>query len=299
MAELSPSTGDRPKQAPSPDRSPLFCDTVLAERIERVEATLMAKAAAAAHRRTADPAGFVIDLSGGVATCADPGSPFNKIAGLGFDGVPDAAALDAVERAFASRGAAVQVELANLGDPAIAAFLTGRGYQLLSFENVLGRSLREERRAEPPPGIDVRLSGDDEFDAWLDAVIEGVGHPDTQGVASHEEYPRQVIDDAERDFAAAGVVRYAALIDGTLAGGAGMHLADGIAQLTGAATVPRYRRRGVQTSLLSARLADAARAGCDIAVVTTQPGSKSQQNVQARGFDLLYTRAVLVKQPDP
>jgi hypothetical protein len=58
-----------------------------------------------------------------------------------------------------------------------------------------------------------------------------------------------------------------------------------------------HRRRGVQTALLSARLAGAAAAGCDIAVVTTQPGSKSQQNVQRRGFDLLYTRAVLVKQP--
>ena len=33
------------------------------------------------------------------------------------------------------------------------------------------------------------------------------------------------------------------------------------------------------------------------AVITTQPGSKSQQNAQRQGFDLLYTRAVLVKQP--
>lgn len=31
------------------------------------------------------------------------------------------------------------------------------------------------------------------------------------------------------------------------------------------------------------------------AVVTTAPGSKSQQNVQRQGFHLLYTRAVLVK----
>ena len=35
----------------------------------------------------------------------------------------------------------------------------------------------------------------------------------------------------------------------------------------------------------------------DIAVVTTQPGSKSQQNMQRQGFDLLYTRAILLKQP--
>ena len=76
-------------------------------------------------------------------------------------------------------------------------------------------------------------------------------------------------------------------------------MAAGLAQLTGAATVRAYRRRGVQTALLSTRLADAAAAGCDIAVVTTQPGSKSQQNVQRRGFYLLYTRAVLGKNAPP
>ena len=38
-------------------------------------------------------------------------------------------------------------------------------------------------------------------------------------------------------------------------------------------------------------------AGCDVAVIVTQPGSTSQQNAQRRGFGLLYTRAVLVKQP--
>jgi hypothetical protein len=55
----------------------------------------------------------------------------------------------------------------------------------------------------------------------------------------------------------------------------------------------------VHTALLSARLADAAAAGCDVAVIITQPGSKSQQNAQRHGFDLLYARAVLVKQPWP
>ena len=45
------------------------------------------------------------------------------------------------------------------------------------------------------------------------------------------------------------------------------------------------------------RLADATAAGCDVAVIVTQPASKSQQNAQRRGFDLLYTRAVLVRQP--
>jgi hypothetical protein len=34
-------------------------------------------------------------------------------------------------------------------------------------------------------------------------------------------------------------------------------LTEGVAQLTGAATAPQNRRQGVQTALLSARLADA------------------------------------------
>ncbi len=272
----------------------LFCDTALAARIERAEAELMARATEAARRRRLG-AGFVIPVAGGVATFAGDGSPFNKVAGLGFGGLPSPAALDEIERAFAAYGAPVQIELAHLADPAIGAWLTGRGYRLMSFENVLGLALDGEPERVTPAGVEVRPSGDGEFGEWLEAVVDGVTHPDAEGVPSHEEFPRDIIENAERDLVAAGAVRYAAQRDGVMAGGATFRPAGGVAQLTGAATRPAHRRRGVQTALLAARLADAAAAGCDIAVVTTQPGSVSQHNVQRRGFDLLYTRAILVK----
>ena len=108
-------------------RLPLFCGTVLAERIERAEAQLIAEASQAARRRRADTAGFVIRIAGGVASYAEEGSPFNKVAGLGFGGVPGAAALDEIEQAFNARSAPVQIELAHLADPAIGALLTGPG----------------------------------------------------------------------------------------------------------------------------------------------------------------------------
>jgi GNAT superfamily N-acetyltransferase len=242
-------------------------------------------------------AGFVIPVAGGVASFAEAGSPFNKVAGLGFTGVPDASSLDRIERAFAASGAPVQVELSSLAGPAIGVLLTGRGYLLESFENVLGRALSGESARVMPPGLEVRLSGEQEFETWVAVVAEGVAHPDTQGVPWHEEFPREAVIAAERDMAEAGVVRYAAWRDGIIVGGATMRMVGGVAQLTGAATAPAHRRRGAQTALLSARLADAAAAGCDVAVITTQPGSKSQQNAQRQGFDLLYARAVLVKQP--
>ncbi len=89
-----------------------------------------------------------------------------------------------------------------------------------------------------PPGIEVRPSTREESGTWLDVVAEGVAHPDRQGVPWHEEFPREVIIGAERDMAEAGVVRYAALRDATVAGGATMRMAGRVAQLTGAATAP-------------------------------------------------------------
>jgi ribosomal protein S18 acetylase RimI-like enzyme len=270
-------------------RSPLFCDVTTGARIEAAETDLVA---AVAGRRS----GFVRPLAGGVAAFAEPHSPFNKIAGLGFAGIPTAAELADVERAYAAVGAQVQAELSILADPGIGELLTGRGYRLVSFENVLGRTLVDVASSTAPAGIEVRPSGDDELDTWLNVVADGVARPDPRGLPSHEEFPRDTLVRAMHDLTTApGLRRYLALRDGVPAGGASVRFADGLAQLTGAATAPQHRRRGIQAALLAARLADAAAAGCDLAVVTTQPGSMSQKNVQRQGFDLLYTRAVLVR----
>ena len=108
--------------------------------------------------------------------------------------------------------------------------------------------------------------------------------------------PRDTAETVIGDMAAVpGLVRYLARRDGAPAGGASLRVSEGVAQLCGAATLPEHRRRGVQTALLAARLEVAGREGCDVAVVTTQPGSKSQENAQRRGFELLYTRAALVR----
>lgn len=277
--------------------SPLFCDTALAARIERAEARLITEASTATRRRQGDTAGFVIPIAGGVASFAAHASPFNKVTGLGFGQIPSAAELGEIERAFAVHGAPVQIELAHLADPAVGALLTRRGYQLVSFENVLGRALDSRPAQAPPAGIAIRPSGPDEYGQWLDVMANAVGHPDDHEVPAHDDFPREVLLGAMHDLTAGpGVTRYAAVRGGLLAGGASLRMTADVAQLTGAATAPEHRRRGIQTALLAARIADATAAGCDIAVVTTQPGSKSQQNTQRAGFDLLYTRAILVRE---
>jgi GNAT superfamily N-acetyltransferase len=280
-------------------RTPLFCGTALAEHIERVEANFMALATEVARARRGDEVAFVRTIAGGTATFAEPDSPFNKVAGLGFAGVPAADELAQVEQAFHELGAPVQVELSNLADPAVGELFTERGYRLAGYENVLGIALNDLPAFEPPPGIEIRPCRDGESQLAVNILVESVHTPDAEGAtaAVAEDFPSDALANAIRDMEAAGTRRYLALIDGVPVGSGALRIAEGIAYFAGTATAVQYRRRGVQTALIATRLAAAKAAGCDIATVTTGPGTKSQQNVQRRGFDLLYTRALLLKTP--
>jgi ribosomal protein S18 acetylase RimI-like enzyme len=272
-----------------------FASASLVRRIERAEATLIAEFGRAARRQLGDGAVTIHNIGGGMAVSAGPGWPFSKVAGLGFAPI-DSSELDCLERMYDERATPVRVELPSLATQEIAATLTRRGYVLEGFENVLGLSLPNEGAAVT--GVAVTRIEDHESADWLDVLGRSFSQPDVYEGASVAEPPvdRAALEAIfEQTEEIAGFVRYMGRREGEVAGAAGLRIVEGVAQLCGAATLPQHRRRGVQTALLRFRLADAARAGCDIAVVTTQPGSVSQQNAQRQGFEMLYARAVLVR----
>jgi ribosomal protein S18 acetylase RimI-like enzyme len=277
----------------------MFAPIALAARIDGAESRLSESLGRAVAATWPDLGAFVEPIQGGVAVYAGPASPMNKMIGVGFDGVPADERLDEIERMFRERGAPVQAEVSTLADPALAAKLTRRGYLLQNFENVSGRPLREsDADPRPDPDIEIDPMNPDEAEAWLEATIVAFEHPDDKGVPADTLPPRKAMEDAMRPLMLVPEFRrYSARIDGHLAGGASLRLDGGIAQLCGAATLPAFRRRGVQAALLRRRLADAFHAGCDAAVLTTQPGSTSQENGHRQGFTLLYARAILVRQP--
>jgi len=275
-------------------RRMLFASASLARRIERAEATLIAEFGRLAAATATLQDVVVRDFCGGVAVIAGAGAPFSKVAGLGFEPL-DEAALDALERSYIERNTPIRVELASLGEPEVGARLTHRGYGLVGFENVLAKQLP----AGTSRSTEVSVAGIEEgqLAQWVDVLVSAFASPDTyDGPAVEEKIDRAALDALFQQISEiSGFVCYLARRNGEIAGGAGMRVASGVAQLCGAGTLPAHRRRGVQTALLQHRLADGARVGCDIAVVTTQPGSVSQQNVQRQGFELLYTRAILTK----
>lgn len=247
-------------------------------------------------RRSPESRALVVPVAGGSAVFAGAGGPANKVIGVGFgEKAADLDGLDLVEPAWRERGEPVRFEVASLADPALASALTARGYRLAGFENVSGRRLGTgDTPPALPAGFAVEQLPESDWRLWMEVALDGFEAPD--GSAPHEErYPRDVLEAAFVDFAAApGFHRFVPRVDGVPAGAATMRLDDGLAQLSGAATLPAFRRRGVQSALLSWRLAMARAAGCDLAVVTTQPGSKSQANVIRQGFALLFARAILI-----
>jgi hypothetical protein len=279
----------------------ILADAALARRIENAEARLSGAIAGVASSANLGPGAFAIDLRDGVAVFAGPGSPANKIIGIGLDSLPDEILLNEVEKAFFSRSSCVQAEISTLALPSVHELFTRRGYLLLGFENVLGRILTgDDAREEPVPGApSVYPVPESELALWMDTVITGFEHPDLSGAGSASPMPdRQAIEQAFIQAARTeGYRAYLARSGDEIAGGAGLRIDQGVAQLCGASTLPQCRRRGVQGALLSRRLKDARLAGCDFAVLTAQPGSKSHFNAQRQGFSLLYPRAILVKTP--
>ena len=229
---------------------------------------------------------------------AGPRSPINKVIGVGFDGPLDPAALDAIEERWAARGEPVRVELSILADPGAVAMLAARGYRLQGFENVLGCRIPDG----PPPsaqGIAIETVDADGYEQWLSLAVDAFANMDGSGSASDPVLPREDLERLLREAmgptTVSGVTRYIARIGGEPAGEAALNVEDGLALLAGSGTAPTHRGRGVQKALIAHRLQDARRAGCDLAVVVTAPGTRSQENVMRRGFDLLYTRAILVR----
>ena len=275
----------------------LFATATLARRIERAESTLITDFARPALARLGGNRVFISDIGGGTAVAAGATAPFSKVIGLGFETF-DEGALEAVEHAFAQRSTPVRVELSTLADPDVGALLTARGYRLLGFENVLARGL--DRIAAPDSPVSVRSIPPADALTWIDVVATAFATPDIfDAPPSQDVVDRPSLDVTFAEISQiAGIQLYLATIDGVVAGGGSVRLSDGLAQLCGAGTLPANRKRGVQTALLHYRLADAAARGCDLAVVTTQPGSVSQQNVQRAGFELLYARAILVLNPN-
>ena len=275
----------------------MFADAALAARIDRAEARMCAHVAHAIRVSKPESRASVLPISGGQAVYVGPSSPVNKVIGLGLDADLDVDALERIERTWGERGEPVRIEMAVLTDPSLGSTLTDRGYRLHGFENVLGLPLDRERFEPPISGVAVGIIAEASFPTWIEIAVEAFMTLDGTGSVPPDALPRERLREVLEDtMCVPGFIHYLGGVDGEAVGEAAMRIDGDLAQLAGAGTLPHARGRGVQKALVRQRLADARARGCTLAVVTTAPGTRSQDNVMRRGFELLYTRAILVRE---
>lgn len=262
----------------------------LARRIDRAEIDFCAMATLGVA-----PDAATLERGGGLAVYAAPGSPVNKVLGLGLGVEVTDDDIDAIEHFYAERGCPVQIELCPLTSPDLPSRLTKRGYVLQAFENELARPAPTEP-VQPASSADITIEAGADEQQWLRVVAEGFSVPDRL-VPGSPPVPHDAvaaIGDVMRLFCHPEIVRYVAHLDGQAAAAAVSFIKDGAMCIAGTATRSAFRRRGLQRAIVARAMNDGLNRA-DLIIATTEPGSISQRTFERLGFQVVYTRAILVK----
>lgn len=271
-------------------------DLKLARRIEESTAAAAADLARMLGRIRPGTAAAAEPIAGGFAIYAGIGSPLTAAGGIGFDGEVAETDLDHLEAFFRARGVTTRIQVCPLAHRSLFELLGRRGYRLGGFEQVLARDLARGEADEPAapdpatrratPRITARPVTPSESDLWVRTAARGFFEPGP--------VPPSVLGLFEVMGVLPDLTRFLAFVDGEPAGAAAVGGRDRLASLLAAGTLRSFRGRGVHRELLRARLAHARAAGCDLAVLTADPGSVSERNASRLGLRTAYTRVGMV-----
>jgi hypothetical protein len=272
-----------------------FADLELARRVETAWDYLGVENAQAQMRRLPDSGTAVLALGGGHAVFMGAGSPLSQAQGLGLYGEVARDQLAKMEEFFQARGTPTQIEVASLAEPSLLAALSLRGYTIAEQTHALVCPLHDWSPLDNrlPPSSDGTLEVDcidaGGLEEWVDVLLRCF-------FESPDAAPPTLREGAISMGSVPGNTVWLAKVDGRPAGGGSLMIHDGLALICGDGTLPGYRHRGIQTSLLRARLDHVQKAGCDLAAICTQPGSGSQRNAERQGFQVVYARTMMIHQ---
>ena len=258
-------------------------DLALAQRLDRAEA--MANAAAVESRRRMQPeiGADWTEIAGVYAMFDGPDSPITQTFGLGlFDRFLEGE-FGLIEEFFTKRGSPTFHEVSSFAAPETMSLLSAREYSPFETSTVLVRRTSNASREESRT-ITARAIDEAELPTWCRVAGQGWSSESPE----IGEFVARLGDIWGR---ARGITCFLAEKDGEPIGSAALNIANGIAIMAGASTIPAARRQGAQLALLEARLRFAAEHGIDLAMVVTAPGSASQRNAERQGFRPVYTRA--------
>jgi hypothetical protein len=260
----------------------IFADLELAKRLERAEGFACVQFAAARKKVFPKSNSEWMRYAGADVVFDGVDAPTTQTFGLGLFEDLTPGALDEIEQFFQKRGAAVMHEVSPLAGVATLDLLCSRGYRPIEISNVLFRTV-ESPESTDRSDIRVRVIGADEAELWAAVSARGWTH-------EHPELKEFVEQMGVLMVAREQSPCFLAEMNGVAGAAGGLSLHEGVALFAGAATVPEFRRRGLQGALLAARMQYALAHGCDLAMMVAEAGRNSQRNAERQGFRVAYTR---------
>lgn len=260
----------------------IFADLALARRLEHAEGYACSQFAVARSRINPKSGSCTETCGGALLTFDGVEAPTTQSFGLGLFSELTEAILEEAEAFFFMRGTPAMHEICPLVGPAALQLLCNRGYRPIEISNVLYLPL-VERAAGPESAVRVRKIGKDESALWTEVSTRGWTH-------EHPELEDFMRTTCDLMVSREGSPCFLAEVDGQPGAAGALVIHKGVALLAGGATVPDFRRRGLQGALLDARLRYAWEHGCDLAMMVAEAGSNSQRNAERQGFRIAYTR---------
>ncbi|MBL9018208.1 MAG: GNAT family N-acetyltransferase [Myxococcales bacterium] len=257
-------------------------DRSLARRLERTEGAVSTSFTEVNERLRPALGAAWHDFDGTYAIFDGTASPLTQTFGLGLFGAATPDALAAIERFFFDRGADVMHEVSPLAGVATYALLAERRYTPHELSTVLVQGLETAPEVADVAGLQVRVIEPADHAVWIETSVAGWANDPT--------YASSMREMATAAAANRAMLHFVVERDGVPIATASLGVHDGVALLAGASTIPAGRGLGAQGLLLSARLGEARRRGCELAMMVADPGSRSQRNAERRGFRVAYTR---------
>lgn len=270
----------------------LIVDKSLSTRLELADAEVTARYARAYAELFPGSGATVRTLSSGCVSFAGSRSPLSRAVGLGMAHPVTEADLDTVEEFFWYRGSRAIIDVCPFADDSLVEIIGRRNYKIFHFLNLFVTEVSKNGPSHlaPIPHISISQvdrSSVEDGETWALTVA--------RGFAGMDDGTPPDLDIFRCMFRTEGTLCFLAKVDGKVAGGGALKIVDHTAMLSTAATLPSFRKHGVQSGLLRARLQAAATAGCDLATVMINPGNPSHRNIVRAGFSMAYTRITLVR----
>lgn len=234
-----------------------------------------------------------IDVAGGVACRDAPGTWVNRAEGIGLNGPVERSEIERMVAWYDEAGIEPQVKICPYVHETLVSGLGAAGFVVRRFEQLFVRVIEAGERIEParvmPRELEMRRvdPGDAAACRELSVVINrGFAPP---GAEISEANIALTVRCMMRDRADTFAVYH----EGVCVGGGGMEGFGEIGCLYGAVVAEGYRRRGVQQSLLAARLNAAAARGLRFATIGSAPGHDTERNAGRFGFAAAYSKIVM------